>query len=103
MVVRVISRKHLKEFASGHADAGEPLEAWRKLIHYGRFTSFAELKRTFRTADYVRLTKGGFYIFDIGGNKYRLVAAIHFNRQMLFIRGILTHAEYTRGSWKNKL
>jgi mRNA interferase HigB len=38
--------------------------------------------------------------FDIGGNKYRLIAAIHFNTQMLFVRHVLTHAEYDTGGWK---
>jgi mRNA interferase HigB len=50
--------------------------------------------------DYVSTGKGDFYVFNIAGNKYRLIAAIHFNRQMLFIRFILTHAEYDRGGWK---
>jgi len=39
-------------------------------------------------------------VFNIGGNKYRLVAVIHFNAQKLFIRQVLTHAEYDRGDWK---
>ena len=41
---------------------------------------------------------GDFYVFDIGGNKYRVIAAIHFNRQMLFIRYVFTHAEYDQWS-----
>lgn len=40
------------------------------------------------------------YVFDIGGNKYRLIAAIHFNTQMLFVRHVLTHVEYDSGGWK---
>ena len=44
--------------------------------------------------------KGDFYVFNVAGNKYRLIAAIHFNWQMLFIRYILAHAEYDRGGWK---
>jgi mRNA interferase HigB len=42
----------------------------------------------------------GFYVFDIGGNKYCLIAVIHFNRQLLVIWHVLTHAEYDRGGWK---
>jgi len=42
----------------------------------------------------------GFYVFDIGGNKYRLITAIHFNTQRLFIRHVLTHSQYDNGEWK---
>jgi len=42
----------------------------------------------------------GFYFFNLGGNKYRLIAAIHFNTQMLFVRRILTHSEYDTERWK---
>ncbi len=41
-----------------------------------------------------------FYVFDVGGNKYRLIAAIHFNTQRLFVRHILTHADYDTERWK---
>jgi mRNA interferase HigB len=40
-------------------------------------------------------------VFNIGGNKYRLVTVIHFNRGKVFVRHVLTHEEYTRGQWKN--
>jgi len=42
-----------------------------------------------------------FVVFDIGGNKYRLIAEINFSRRVLFIRGILTHKEYVKGAWKS--
>ena len=48
------------------------------------------------TADLV----GKFVVFDIGGNKYRLIAAIHYNRGKLFVRHVLTHSEYDEGNWK---
>jgi len=55
------------------------------------------LRKTFNTADLV----GRFVVFDIGGNKYRLIAALHFNRGKLFVRQVLTHAEYDDGKWKD--
>ena len=60
------------------------------------FGSFAELKRTFRAVDKV----GKFTVFDIGGNKFRLVAAIHYNRRKVYIRHVLTHTEYDQDKWK---
>lgn len=60
------------------------------------FASFAELKRVFGSADKV----GKFTVFDIGGNKYRLIAAIHYSRKKIYIRHVLTHTEYNRNKWK---
>jgi mRNA interferase HigB len=98
--VRVISRKALVEFRNNHVDAEAPLKAWYKAASKGSFKNLMELKRTFGSVDYVSAGTRGFYVFDIGGNKYRLVAAIHFNTQRLFIRGVMTHAQYDRGAWK---
>jgi len=58
------------------------------------------LKRTFVSVDLVPVKGRDFYVFDIGGNKYRLIAAIHFNSQRLFVRHILTHSDYDTERWK---
>ncbi len=58
------------------------------------------LKRTFASVDLVPVKGRDFYVFDIGGNKYRLIAAIHFNSQRLFVRHILTHSDYDTERWK---
>ena len=60
------------------------------------FADFSDLRATLASADHVY----GMTVFNIGGNKYRLIAAIHYNRRKLFIRAVLTHAEYDRGAWK---
>jgi mRNA interferase HigB len=69
-------------------------------LHYGkkRFHDFNELREVFASADYV----GGLTVFNIGGNKYRLIASIHYNRHKVYIRDVLTHAAYDRGDWKRK-
>ncbi len=92
--MRVISNKTLVAFAAGHRDAELPLQAWRRIMEDGSFTGFADVKRAFNATDKV----GDYCVFDIGGNKYRLIVAIHFNRQMVFVRHVLTHKEYDR--WK---
>jgi len=98
--VHVISQKALREFAMTHADSAALLRAWFKLAHRGRFQNLAELKRTFASVDMVPVKGRDFYVFNIGGNKYRLIAAIHFNTQRLFVRHVLTHSEYDRDRWK---
>ncbi len=96
----MISQKALRQFAHKHADAAIPLRTWLKLARHGSFRNLAELRRTFASADMVAASGRDFYVFNIGGNKYRLIAAIHFNTQRLFVRHILTHSEYDAGRWK---
>ena len=98
--MRVISRKALSDFWSLHCEAEAPLRAWFNAVSKGSFRNLAELKTTFNSVDYVSAGRRGLFVFNVGGNKYRLVAAIHFNTQMLFIRHVLRHAEYDRGDWR---
>ena len=60
------------------------------------YESFDSLLRTFPSADQVK----DLVIFNIGGNKYRLIASIHFNRGKVYIRHVLTHRQYDQGAWK---
>lgn len=100
MPVHVVSQKALREFAKKYADAATPLRAWLKLARHGRFRNLAESKRTFAGLGMVAVKGRDFYVFKIGGNKYRLIAAIHFNTQRLFVRHILAHSEYDTERWK---
>ena len=92
--MRIISNVALTAFGAVHPQAAIPLQAWRKIVESREFFSFADIKMTFNAADKV----GPFYVFDIGGNKYRIVASIHFNTQKMYIRHVLTHQEYNK--WK---
>jgi mRNA interferase HigB len=79
-----------------HQRARRPLETWYQVARLAEWGSLDEVKAVFRHADQV----GRFTVFDIGGNKYRLIAVIHYNRRKLFVRHVLTHAEYDAGDWK---
>jgi len=94
--VHVITRRRLKEFSTRHKDAEGPLEAWHAIMAKTDFASFAHLKHAFRSVDKV----GKFTVFNIGGNKFRLIVAIHYNRKKVYIRHVLTHAEYDKSNWK---
>lgn len=89
----------MREFAARHRQAAEPLRAWYAIMSKSDFGSFAEIKRAFRSVDKV----GKFTVFDLGGNKYRLIAAIHYNRNKVYIRHVLTHAEYDQDKRKEGL
>lgn len=94
--MHIITRKRLNEFAEKHPDVKASLQRWYKLMKSRRFRSFVELRVTFPKADQV----GKLTVFNIGGNKARLLAAMHYNRQKVYIRAALTHDEYNKGKWK---
>ena len=94
--MHIISRKALKQFGERHPDSMKPLSRWFKIMEKNDFVSFNDLRDTFPTADKV----GNLIVFNIGGNKYRLVVSIHFNRSKVYIRHVLTHPEYDKGAWK---
>ena len=96
MATHVITRKRLNDFAALHPDCESALAKWCRLIRGGSFASFVELRKTFPSADQV----GKLTVFNIGGNKVRLIAAIHYNRRKVYIRAVLTHEKYNAGSWK---
>ena len=95
--MRIITRKRIREYCLEHSEACVPLAAWYKIVSTTRFEGPPELKKTFQQIDYV----DGFYVFNIG-RSCRLIAAIKFRAQILYIRHVLTHAEYDRGKWKPK-
>lgn len=94
--MHVITRKHLNEFAERHPDTRTALQHWYHLMKSNRFVSFSELRAAFPSADQVRKLT----VFNIGGNWVRLIAAIHYNRQKVYIRAVLTHDEYDQSRWK---
>lgn len=94
--MHIITRKRLNEFAFEHSDSKSALERWYKLMKQGHFHSFVELRADFPHADQV----GKLTVFNIGGNQARLIAAIHYNRQKVYIRAVLTHEAYDQGKWK---
>jgi mRNA interferase HigB len=95
--MHIISRKALKDFWEKHPDSEGPLQAWYKIVKASNYASFNHLRETFRTADMV----GDKIVFNIGGNKYRLITVVHFNSGRVYVRHVLTHGDYDREGWKN--
>jgi mRNA interferase HigB len=94
--MHIITRKRLNDFADKHPDTKNSLNHWYKRIKKSNFISFPELRKIFPSADQV----GKLTVFNIGGNKARLIAAIHYNRGKVYIRAILTHPEYDKNKWR---
>lgn len=94
--MHVITCKRLNDFAEKFPEINNALADWYRLMKRNDFDSIAEVRSVFPSADKVdKLT-----VFNIGGNKFRLITAIHYNRKKIYIRRVLTHKEYDEGKWK---
>lgn len=94
--MHVITRLRLTEFWQKHPNAQSSLQAWYKLVSSARWKNLVEVKKVFPSADLV----GNFVVFNISGNNYRLIALIDFKFQKVFVRHVLTHADYDKDNWK---
>ena len=96
--MRVIAKKPLREFWERHPESKTMLEEWFRKASQTEASSFPALRQTFGSADYV----DGFTIFDVGGNRYRIAAVIHYDKQRLYVRQVMTHSEYDRNAWRKQ-
>jgi mRNA interferase HigB len=94
--MHVISRKKLKQAGSRYSALAGPLDAWFRISKKAAWKNLADLRKTFATADAV----GKWTIFNIKGNQYRLIAEINYTYGRIYVRHVLTHANYDRGGWK---
>jgi len=92
--MRIISNKALLDFSTKHPLAHSPLQKWRRTIESRSFANFSDIKSAFHATDKAR----SYHIFNVGGNRYRIIAEIDYPRQKLFIRHVFTHQEYSK--WK---
>jgi mRNA interferase HigB len=90
----VISKRTLREFWEIHPQAKEPLSVWFRVLERSKFADFNAIKATFGTADYV----APYTVFNVGGNKFRVITAIHYNRNRIYVRHVFTHSAYDRWS-----
>jgi len=91
--MRIISRKALREFWERHPDARQPLQAWYADVKHATWKTPADIKDTYRNASIVANNR---VVFNIKGNKYRLVVAVQYEYGLVYIRFIGTHREYDK-------
>lgn len=104
--VRIITWRALREFAEKWPPAAGPLREWYKLTFLARWHNFADVKATFGQTDRVTVRSGQTVcVFDIGGDKFRLVAFVSYAKGKVYVLRIMTHKEYDRGRqrWKDEL
>lgn len=90
--MRIISKKKIRDYSKANTQAELPLTEWYFAMRESNARNFNALKVRFNSVDYAC----GYTVFNIGGNNYRLITAIHYNMQNCYIRTIWTHAEYSK-------
>ena len=102
--MRIIKEKFLRDAAEEYPKAAKYLAVWVKTVRAARWRSLAELRATYPSADMVTVASGNkALVFNVCGNTYRLIVAIHFDRQMVYTLRFLTHAEYSKDEWEDEL
>ncbi len=96
--MRVIAISTLRAFWMEHPDAELPLKEWYLKVNRANWRNFADMRKDFKSADYVG---NQHYVFNIKGGKYRLVAAVKYMPKLVFVRFVGTHAEYERKKVSN--
>ena len=94
--MHVISKKKLREFWGEWPEAQLPLDNWYRIANKAKWQSIAEVKAVFPHADAAYECT----IFNIGGNKFRLIVEIKYDRQVIYVKHVLTHKDYDKGAWK---
>lgn len=94
--MNTISYRKIREFVTEHPNSESSLSAWYKIAKKAKWQNIVELRKDYPHADLV----GGFVVFNISGNNFRLITQIHFESQLVLIRHILTHADYDKDKWK---
>lgn len=91
------------EFWVKHREAETPLAKWYRTAKERSWTNSAEVQQTFNSVDHPIINGKKVTIFNVDGNKYRIVTTIHYNTQTIYIRSVLTHDEYDQEKWKEKI
>lgn len=102
--MRIIKESFLKAVVPASSKAGKWLEAWRYVVKSAEWKSISDVRKTYPSADSVKVESGRTVtIFNVCGNDYRLLTAIHYNGQRVYTLQLLTHAEYDKNKWKKDL
>ncbi|MGB3640609.1 MAG: type II toxin-antitoxin system HigB family toxin [Rivularia sp. (in: cyanobacteria)] len=95
--MHIISYRLLREFKLKHADCSNAIDNWYKVANKANWSNLIEVQSVFSKAEAV----SNFTVFNLKGNKYRLIVSIDYEKQVIYIKYILTHAEYDKDEWKN--
>ena len=102
--MRIIKEKFLRDAAERYPKAAKYLAAWTVTVRAAAWRNMADVRGCYGSADVVHVRSGKpAIVFNVCGNTYRLIVALHFNSQVAYTLRFLTHAEYDRDDWKDEL
>jgi len=102
--MHVISMKRLRDFWERHPEAESPLRHWYKVTSKAKWQDLHDARATFPHADPMQVSSAStMTVFNVGGNKYRLVARVHYEYGRIYVKRVLTHADYSKDRWKEQL
>ena len=102
--MRIITESWLRDMAKKFPKAVGYLATWRKVVMAARWATIVDVRKDYPKTDAVTVKSGKtVYVFNVCGNTYRMIAAIHFDKQRVFTLRLMTHAEYDKNDWKNEL
>ena len=102
--MRIVKEKFLRGAAEQYPKAARYLAAWTAIVRAVAWRNLADVRRAYPSADAVRVTSGKpVVVFNVCGNTYRLIVAMHFDRQIAYMLRFLTHAQYSKDTWKDEL
>jgi mRNA interferase HigB len=105
-LVRILTWRPLREFGDRWPAAAGPLREWYRLTERAQWRNFADVRATFGQTDQVKVASGQTVcVFDIGGNKFRIVAFVSYAKGKVYVLRAMTHKEYDRGNqrWRREL
>ncbi len=94
--MKLAGEERTAAFASKHKDLQNALKRWVETVEAADWKNPVDMKKTFGSADIV----GDQTVFNVGGNKCRLIALVHYKLKRVLVQHVLTHAEYDKGDWK---
>jgi mRNA interferase HigB len=94
--MRVISKSAWRDAVAADPSLGGPISQWYKVASLASWHSLVDVRKVYPHADFV----DPYTVFNIKGNSYRLIVKIEYRWQIIFVKHVLTHDEYTRGTWK---
>lgn len=95
--MHLITIRNLRQDAAPHSDVQKQLKDWYDIVKVAKWQSLIDVQTIYRDAEAV----GNFTVFNIKGNKYRLIVSIDYEAQLIYYKYFLTHAEYDKEDWKN--
>lgn len=102
--MRIIKESFLVAAGRKHSRAARHLDVWRKTVKAATWRNLVDVRRSYPDADAVKIHSGRtVLVFNIRRNDYRLIAAAHFNRQIVYTLGFMTHADYSKNRWEETL